>query len=300
MPSVISSLRRRNLVRPRHSLGQNFLTDQNVLSKILDVANLPRDAVVVEVGPGLGVLTRVLAERCSRVVAVEIDPGMVALSQAATADLPNADVLEGDILAVPLTDLYGEAPREVCHFVANLPYGISKPILRKLIDERASFCSLTVMVQKEVAERVVAQPGSAEYGPISIACHLYGTPHIAFPVSRGCFTPRPEVDSAVVHADLTLRPRYPIRDDGFLFEVVRAAFQERRKTLANSLDSNLGSRFPTGVVEGQKSALTRDELRETITAAGICPDRRGETLSVEEFVRLATQLEQALPRAASP
>lgn len=295
-PGTIRKLLRQLETRAKRSLGQHFLADRNILQRTLDIAQLQEESCVLEIGPGLGLLTRALSQVAGRVVCVEIDPRMAEATRAATADLRNVTTHERDILTVSIGPLFGDFCREMCHVVANLPYGISKPLLRRLVEHRQAFATMTVMLQEEVARRVVAQPATSDYGPLSVAFHLYGEAYIAAKVPSTCFFPRPQVDSCIVHARLNIEPTVPVENETLYFCIVRAAFGGRRKTLINALTANLPRQIreeelgPPGTDGMGKSCLTRDKLRETIAAAGIDPHRRGETLTVEEFGRLTESM----------
>lgn len=295
-PGTIRKLLGQLETRAKRSLGQHFLADRNILRRTLDIAQLQGESCVLEIGPGLGLLTRALSQVAGRVVCVEIDPRMAEATRAATADLPNVTIHERDILTVSVESLFGDFSREMCHVVANLPYGISKPLLRRLVEHRQAFATMTVMLQKEVARRVVAQPATSDYGPLSVAFHLYGEAYIGAKVPATCFFPRPQVDSCIVHARLNVDPAVPVENETFFFCIVRAAFGGRRKTLVNALTANLSRQLGErdlrrpGMDGVGKSCLTREKLRETIAGAGIDPHRRGETLTVEEFGRLTESM----------
>ncbi|OIO89368.1 MAG: ribosomal RNA small subunit methyltransferase A [Armatimonadetes bacterium CG2_30_59_28] len=285
-PHVVQSVLRQLGRAPSQSLGQNFLVDRNVLNRILQIASLRSCDHVLEIGAGLGVLTRALSAVTERVTAIEIDSAMASASRDATADRPNVRILQQDIRETELISVFRGVPRDQCHVVANLPYNISKVILRKFIVERRAIRSVTVMLQKEVAERMVARPATPAYGLIAVAYGLFGEPEIACSVSRNCFYPKPGVDSAVVRTNLSVHPRFSITDEDFFFRVVRAGFSQRRKTLLNSMQANLDVLHPRAGVRSADCSLTRDGLRERILNAGIDPERRAETLTTEEFATL--------------
>ena len=256
--------------------GQNFLTSENALSRIADNA----DEGVVEIGPGVGTLTRFLAERAGKVVAVEIDDALIPILEKTVGDLENVTVLHADAMKVDFADLVArEFPGMRVSVCANLPYYITTPILTRLLECGAGFTNVTVMVQKEVAARLCAAPGTADYGAISVFVAYYGAPSRILKVPAGCFVPAPKVDSAVVRIDMHETP--PVEGDpAAIFRCVRAAFGQRRKTLANALT--------TGYPE-----LGRDAVAAAIAACGIDPAARGETLALADFAALARELDAA-------
>lgn len=254
-------------IRAKKSLGQNFLKDPHYLHKIADAARLEPGDQVIEIGPGLGHLTRVLAASAGKVLAIELDERLIPLLRREFAASPNVEVVQADALSFPYASLPGR-----WKVVANLPYYISTAVLQELIAHRDRFASLTLMLQKEVAERIVSPPGGKEYGYLSVLVRLYAEPRIEFTVPPGAFTPRPEVESAVVTLALRGAPAVPVRDQDFLLRVVKAAFSQRRKTLRNSL---------------RQLDLPKEKLEAAQEKTGIDLGRRAETLSVEEFGRLA-------------
>ena len=254
-------------IRAKKSLGQNFLKDPHYLRMIADAARLVPGDQVVEIGPGLGHLTRVLAASAGKVLAIELDERLIAPLRREFAANPNIEVVQADALGYPYASLPGK-----WKVVANLPYYISTAVLQELIARREKFVSLTLMLQKEVAERIAASPGGKEYGYLSVLVQLYAEPRIEFTVPPGAFTPRPDVESAVVTLSLRGAPAVSVRDEGFLLRVVKAAFSQRRKTLRNSL---------------RQLDPAKEKLEAAARLTGIDLGRRAETLSVEEFGRLA-------------
>jgi 16S rRNA (adenine1518-N6/adenine1519-N6)-dimethyltransferase len=252
--------------RLKKSLGQNFLVDRNILDKIIRVAELQPSDIVLEIGPGVGGLTQALAEAGAFVVAVEIDRNLVAILGEVLADYPQIRVVHGDALQLPLAELLPAG--RACRVVANLPYYITSPLLLKLFEEQLPLSMAVVMVQREVAQRIVAKPGSKEYGALSVAIAYHAEAEIVASVSRSVFFPPPNVDSSV----LRLLPRpfpYPAADAATFSTVVRAAFGQRRKTLRNALRT---------AVNHTSTVLER---------AAIDGNRRGETLSPAEFGQLS-------------
>ena len=256
----------------RRALGQHFLREQAVAHAIVDlVAPTERD-VVVEIGPGDGALTTLLAGRAGRLIALEVDP---ALAAALRARLPAAEVLDADARSWNYAELGAPAGGRVL-IVGNLPYSVGKPILAALIAARTAIDEMTLMLQREVAERVAAAPGSKTYGSLSVFSQLHCDVRVALRVPPGAFRPPPKVDSAVLHLRVLREPRVPLRDPRRFEAVVRAAFAQRRKMLGNALGAGLG--------------LPVDVVRKAAAAAGVDLTRRAETLTLSEFAALATGL----------
>jgi len=254
------------------ALGQHFLRDQATARAIVDlVAPTERD-LVVEIGPGDGALTGLLAGRAGRVIALEIDR---ALSAALRARLPAVEVLDADARSWNYAGLVGQAGGRVL-ILGNLPYSVGKPILMALIEARAAIHEMALMLQREVAERIAAPPGGKSYGSLSVFTQLHCDVRLALRVPPGAFRPPPKVDSAVLHLRVLREPRVPLADPRRFESVVRAAFAQRRKMLANALGAGLG--------------LPLDSVRRGAAAAGVDPTRRAETLSLSEFAALATAL----------
>lgn len=271
----------RHGIQLKKSLGQHFLTDQHVLDKMMKAAELDSRTGVLEIGPGVGALTERLASEAGRVVAVELDGRLVPVLKELFADQPHVSVIHGDVMKVDLAalirDELGAEPRP--SVVANLPYYVTTPILMRLLEERLPLSHIVVMIQKEVAERLTAEPGSKTYGSITVTARYYTDPEWVCRVPAHVFIPRPQVDSAVVRLKVRSRPPVEVSQERLLFRVIRAAFNQRRKTLPNALTPLLTA--------GQNKEVLIDALE----AAGIDPRRRGETLSLEEFARLTNQLD---------
>jgi 16S rRNA (adenine1518-N6/adenine1519-N6)-dimethyltransferase len=258
-------------IRAKKSLGQNFLKDPHYLGRIADAAGVGPEDQVLEIGPGLGHLTRVLAQRAGKVMAIEIDDRLIPHLKAEFGDARNVEVIHADALEYPFETLPG-----TWKVVANLPYYISTPIIQKLLIYRQKFASLTLMLQKEVADRIASPPGGKEYGYLSVLVQLYTLPRIEFMVPPGAFTPRPEVDSRVMTLTVRDRLAVPVANERFFVRVIKAAFSQRRKTLRNSL---------------KQLDIPRGKMDEVLSKTGIDLGRRAETLSVQEFGRLADFLQ---------
>ena len=280
----ISTPRRTKEIIQRHgfsfkkSLGQNFLIDQNILNKIVDAADLDKDKGALEIGPGIGALTEKLAQVAGTVTAVEIDQRLIPILREVMEPYPNVTVEHGDVLKVDLRDLFERRFGGVSKIsvVANLPYYVTTPILMKLLEEKLPLENIEVMIQKEVAERMAASPGTKDYGSLSIAVQYYCEPQMVCTVPHTVFIPQPNVESAVIRLKVREKPPVHVEDEAHFFEVMQASFTQRRKTIAN----NLKSRFFPG--EG------RERLEALLQEAGIDPSRRGETLSIEEYSRLSS------------
>ncbi len=281
-PSEIRRLMEEAGIRFRQEYGQNFLTDPSVPARIAEACAEEAESFVLEIGPGIGSLTRELAERYARVVAVEIDGGLIPVLEKTVGSYGNLTVLHEDAMKTDLGELvrtYGEGRRAVV--CANLPYYITTPILMRLLESEAGFSSLTVMVQSEVAERLTAGPGERAYGAITAVLGYYGGARRLFRVPAGCFLPVPKVDSAVIRVDLYPERPFRPQSEKLFFGSIRAAFGQRRKTLLNALGS-------------MGLPLTKEALSAAIEAAGQSPNVRGERLSTADFVRLSDALFTAM------
>lgn len=265
----------------KKSLGQNFLVDPNVLHNIVSQADISKETGVIEVGPGIGALTEHLARRAGKVVAFEIDQRLLPVLEDTMAPYPNVNVLHQDVLKADLHRIIEEqfADYEQIAVVANLPYYITTPIIMKFLMERVRVSQLVIMMQKEVADRITAVPGTKAYGSLSIAVQYYMNTDIAMIVPKTVFIPQPNVDSAVLRLTRREEPYPDVANEDFLFNVTQGSFVHRRKTIWNNLISSL----PDGK---EKKELIGNAFEE----AGIDPGRRGETLSIPEFIRLANTL----------
>ncbi len=275
-PEATRSILRRFGIRPSKRWGQHFLVSQRALDRILDSAALtPRDSVL-EVGAGLGTLTVALAERAGCVTAIEVDRRLLPALAAAAAPHPNLRIVSGDVLDADLAALFGGPAASPRKAVANLPYNIAAPVLLRLLDPGLGMVRLVVTVQREVAERLSASPGTAAYGRLSVAVRYRAIPRIVARIPPGAFLPPPEVESAVVELVPLARPPVAVRDEAEFFRIVAAGFGHRRKTLANALTHGLGA-------DGR-------EILAACAAAGVNPRARAETLGLEEFAALARAL----------
>lgn len=263
--------------------GQNFLIDTHVLDKIIRAAEITKDDFVLEIGPGIGTMTQYLAQAAREVVAVEIDKALIPILQDTLSGFPNAEVIHDDILKVDIAGLAeqrnGGRPIKV---VANLPYYITTPIIMSLFESQVPLASVTVMVQKEVAERMQAGPGSKDYGALSLAVQYYAEPYIAANVPPNCFMPRPNVGSAVIRLTRHEVPPVQVDNEKLMFQIIRASFNQRRKTLVNGLNNS------------PEIALTKEQITEAVESLGKGAGVRGEALTLEEFAGLANKINKTL------
>lgn len=256
--------------------GQNFLIDRGVLESIIDAAQIGKEDFVLEIGPGIGTMTQYLCETAREVAAVEIDANLIPILSDTLGEYSNVEVLHADILKVDIQKLAAERnggkPIKV---VANLPYYITTPIIMGLFESHVPIDSITIMVQKEVADRMQEGPGSKEYGALSLAVQYYARPEIVLNVPPSCFMPQPKVGSAVIRLTRHEEPPVHVKSEKLMFQVIRASFNQRRKTLANGLN-NFGA-FSIG----------KEAIQQCIEALGVPVNIRGETLSLEQFARLS-------------
>ena len=261
--------------------GQNFLIDPHVLDKIIAAAEITKDDFVLEIGPGIGTLTQYLAEAAREVVSVEIDSTLIPILEDTLSAYDNVSVINEDVLKVDLRKLAeernGGKPIKV---VANLPYYITTPIIMSLFESHVPLKSLTVMVQKEVALRMQAGPGTKDYGALSLAVQYYASPYLAANVPPNCFMPRPNVGSAVIRLTRFGETPVQVKDEKLLFRLIRASFNQRRKTLQN------------GLVNSQELDFTKEQVAAAIATLGVSPSVRGEALTLEQFAALANALSE--------
>ena len=265
----------------KKSLGQNFLIDTNILKKIVSFADLTEDSGAIEIGPGIGALTEQLARTSKKVVAFEIDQRLLPILKDTLSPYPNVNIIHNDVLEADVAEVITEEFAEITDVmvVANLPYYVTTPIIMKLLEEHLPIRGIVCMLQKEVADRISARPGTKDYGSLSIAVQYYTEAETVMIVPKTVFVPQPNVDSAVIRLTKREQPAVKVTDEAFFFQVTRASFAQRRKTLLN----NLTSQLPDGK---QK----KEEILQALSASGIDPTRRGETLSLEEFGRLSEEL----------
>ncbi len=258
--------------------GQNFLIDPHVLDKIVNAAGITKDDFVLEIGPGIGTMTQYLAAAAGQVFAVEIDKARIPILGDTLKDFQNVQAIHEDILKVDIKKLAEEHNNgKPIKVVANLPYYITTPIIMGLFESGVPVDSITVMVQKEVAERMQVGPGTKDYGALSLAVQYYAEPYIVANVPPNCFMPRPKVGSAVIRLTRHEKPPVEVKDEKLMFRLIRASFNQRRKTLANGLNNS------------SELSFTKEEIQQTIEACGFPPGVRGEALTLEDFARLANR-----------
>ncbi len=256
--------------------GQNFLIDTHVLDKIIKAAGITGDDMVLEVGPGIGTLTQYLCEAAREVIAVEIDKNLVPILKDTLSSYDNITIINEDILKVDINRLVQEKNNnKPIKIVANLPYYITTPIIMGLFEAHVPVDNVTVMVQKEVADRMQSGPGSKDYGALSLAVQYYAEPYIAANVPPNCFMPRPKVGSAVIRLNLHSAKPVKVKDEKLMFRLIRASFNQRRKTLVNGLHN------------GQDLNLSKETIAEAVKELQVSPTIRGEALTLEQFARLS-------------
>ena len=255
------------------SLGQNFLIDDSVLTDIVQGADVNDEDLVIEIGPGVGTLTAQLLNKAKKVVSIELDNDLIPILQEELGSHPNFSLVHKDALKVDFNEIIGD--EKSVKLVANLPYYVTTPIIVNLLKEKYNFKSLTIMIQKEVAERINAEPNCKEYGSLSLLVQYYCNTKIIRKVSPSSFIPKPKVDSIVIRLDRLDSPRVEVKDEKLMFDIIRNSFNMRRKTLWNGV-KNIG--------------IDKEKLQKAFDDAGIDPKRRGETLSLEEFAKLSDEI----------
>ena len=276
--SATMSIVRKHDIKAQKKYGQNFLTDDGVLDEIVEAAGVCDRDHIVEIGPGLGALTKRLAEKASHVTAIEIDTQMIPVLDEVLEGFDNTRVICADVLKTDMKEIADTYPGEDVKVVANLPYYITTPIVTSLLESGINYKSITVMVQTEVAERMQTGPGSKDYGALSLAVQYYSKPEIMIDVPPECFYPMPGVGSSVIRLELYEEPPVKVSDPAFMFRIIKASFMQRRKTLQNALQNN------------PETKISRDRTVEALEKLGIDPMIRGEALTLEQFAALADLL----------
>lgn len=262
------------------ALGQNFLVNPSVCPKMAQMCGADGNTGVIEVGPGIGVLTNELCKVAKKVVAIELDERLPKILEKTLADCQNVEIISGDVMKIDLHKLIEEKfPGMEVVVCANLPYYITSPVIMRLLEEKLPIKALTVMVQKEAADRLCAQMGSRECGAVTAAVRYYSEPRLLFKVSAGSFMPAPKVDSAVIRMDVDNRPKLSVNDEKLFFKIVRGAFSQRRKTVLNSLSSALGA--------------DKASLQKAFEIAQVSPTLRPEAMTLEEFARVSNAVGEA-------
>ena len=261
---------------PKKKYGQNFLIDSNILENIVSAANITKEDFVLEIGPGIGTMTQYLCENAREVVAVEIDKSLIPILQDTLSEYDNVEVINEDVLKVDIKKLAEERnDGKPIKVVANLPYYITTPIIMGLFESGVPIDSITIMVQKEVADRMQTGPGSKDYGALSLAVQYYATAKVILNVSATCFMPRPNVDSAVIKLTRHKEPTVNVADEKLMFKIIRASFNQRRKTLVNGLKNS------------PELSFSKEQIVKAIEKIGKPETIRGEALTLEEFAELA-------------
>ncbi len=282
MPAATAEIIRKYGFSFQKKFGQNFLVDANILNKIVDSADIHKDDCVIEIGPGIGTLTQYLAESAGEVIAVEIDKNLIPILNETLSGYENVTIINGDILKTDINKLVRERNQgRPVKVIANLPYYITTPIIMGLFESHVPLSSITIMVQKEVANRMQSGPGTKDYGVLSLAVQYYARPEILMQVSPACFMPRPNVGSAVIRLVKYEEPPVTVENERKLFALIRAAFNQRRKTLANALAN--ASYAPEN---GKEVRITRQQVCDALDKMGLSLTIRGEALTLEQFARL--------------
>ena len=259
--------------------GQNFLIDEHVLNKIIAAAELTEDDYVIEIGPGIGTMTERMAPECRHVTAIEIDKELIPILSETLSGFDNVDIINEDVLKVDLNKLIAERnDNKPVKVVANLPYYITTPIIMSLLENKIPIDTITVMVQKEVADRMMVGPGTKDYGALSLAVQYYAKPYIVANVPMNCFIPRPNVASAVIRLTCHKEPPVTVKDEKLMFNLIRASFNQRRKTLINGLSNFSGLSF------------TKEQVAMALNSIGLSENIRGEALDLEKFAKLSDAL----------
>ena len=274
--STIKEIREKYGFKFSKNLGQNFLTDKNIIDKIIEGTGITEKDTVLEIGPGIGVITAEAAERARRVIAVEVDSSLLPILEETLGEYSNVRIINEDVLKLDINRIIEEEQAERVKIIGNLPYYITTPIIMKLLDEEVKAESITVMMQKEVADRIKAGPGSKAYGAISAAVQYYCTVEKIIDVPRTVFVPQPKVDSVVLKFKLREQKAAVVQDKRLFFECIKAGFGQRRKTLLNSLQTVRGT--------------SKEVIAASLAAAGIDASRRAETLTLEEFGKISNEV----------
>jgi len=270
-------------IRLTKSLGQNFLVDENIINRIVDASNISETDLVIEVGPGIGNMTKKLAQKAGRIIAVEIDKYLIPPLTEVLKDYPNSSIINQDILKISIRDVIeaemaANDKLKTVKIVANLPYYITTPIIMKFLEENPGIHTLVFMIQKEVADRIVASPGGKVYGALSVAVQYYSKAEKVFDVSPHCFIPQPDVDSTVIRLNVYDKPQVELLNKDVFFQTVKASFGQRRKTLVNALANS------------NKFSADKEKIKEILLRMGINENIRGESLSISQFAQIANEL----------
>ncbi len=272
-PSTIRGIKDKYGFKLSKSLGQNFLTDKHIIDKIIDATDITEEDLVIEIGPGIGVLTYEAAQQAKKVIAVEIDKNLIPILQDTLGEFDNVEIINQDVLKTDLNQIIKDTGCRKAKIIGNLPYYITTPIIMGILEKNTQADSITIMMQKEVADRIKAGPGSKTYGALSVAVQYYCQVETVAIVPKEVFFPAPKVDSAVLRLDIRKEKPVELIDETMFFKCIRAGFGQRRKTLSNSL---------MGIGE-----VTKEQIKDCLGRLGIDEKRRAETLSLEEFAQIA-------------
>jgi 16S rRNA (adenine1518-N6/adenine1519-N6)-dimethyltransferase len=276
-PASIRQIKEKYGFKLSKSLGQNFLADKNIIDKIISGSLIDSEDLVIEIGPGIGVLTYAAAQVAKKVIAIEIDRQLIPILHDTLSDCDNVEIIHQDILKTDLNELIAQNPGYAnIRIIGNLPYYITTPIVMKVLEDRVQMTSMTIMLQKEVADRINAKPGTKDYGALTLAVQYYCTSNLVTQVPKEVFIPRPNVDSTVIRLDLRAEKPVALKEEALFFLAVKSGFGQRRKTLSNAMTGLCG--------------LSKDRVLQLLQDAGIDPIRRGETLSIQEYGLLANLL----------
>ena len=273
-----NNLIKKHNIKFTKSLGQNFLIDENIITKIVNLGNITKEDLVIEIGPGIGNMTVELAKKAGQVVAVEIDKHLLSALEENLKEFNNVMIINEDILKVDVNEIISRFKFKSVKVIANLPYYITTPIIMGLLEKQVNIDKMVFMIQKEVSERMVAKEGTKNYGSLTVAVNYYASPRIAFIVSPNCFVPKQEVDSAVVELVIDKVPKVDLVDKDVFRRTVRASFSQRRKTLLNALSSSMGFN------------ISKDNYRKIFNKLGIKENQRGETLTIYQFAKLSNEI----------
>lgn len=263
----------------KKNFGQNFLIDTDIISKIISVSDISKDDLVIEIGPGIGSLTQALAEKAGKVIAIEIDKNLIPILSDTLSEYSNIEIINEDILKTNIDFIIQESGYKNVKVVANLPYYITTPIIMAFLENKHKVDSITVMVQKEVADRMKAKPSTKAYGSLSVAVQYYASVSLATSVPKSCFIPRPNVDSSVLHLEILTTPRVQVNNEELMFKIIKFAFAQRRKTLVNSI-YNMGD-----------LGFTKEELINILKLCDLDEKVRGEALSLSQYAILSDKIQ---------
>lgn len=280
-PKTIKDIKENYNFRLSKSLGQNFLTDKNIIDKIVEATDPTEDDLVIEIGPGIGVITAEVAESAGKVVAIEIDDNLIPILEDTLGGFDNVRIVHKDVLKTDINQIIEEEGYKTAKVIGNLPYYITTPIIMYLLESGADVESITIMMQKEVADRIKSDPGTKVYGALSVVVQYYCTVETVAHVPKEVFVPAPKVDSTVLKLNLRKEKPVELTDESMFFRVIKAGFGQRRKTLLNSLCS-------------VSDRLTKDDIRECLSSCNIDEKRRAETLNIDEFGKIANALTETL------